>query len=151
MSIFIIQETETGGSIFYMDEDIVYKETTRKILILNDFNKRDIYALLRWIMQNYNALRMKDNLSLDNKRLRCNEYIASLLTQEFSKRLNRIITLGAKATMVDYLDMFRFSGEILIQKMHSSGVLRFDDSINDLDFFSKFKYTEFCGALCSNI
>ena len=25
--------------------------------------------------------------------------------------------------------------------MHSSGILRFDDTINDMDFFSKFKYT----------
>lgn len=116
-------------------------ETTKKILMLDDFNKKDVYALLRWIMQNYNTLRMKDNLSLDNKRLRCNEYVASLLTQEFSKRLNRIITLGSKATMGDFHDCFKFSGEILIQKMHSSGILRFDDTINDLDFFSKFKYT----------
>lgn len=116
-------------------------ETTKKILMLNDYNKEDIYSLLRWIMQNFNDLRMKDNLSLDNKRLRCNEYVASLLTQEFSKRLNRIITLGAKATMQDFQDMFKFSGEILIQKMHSSGILRFDDTINDLDFFSRFRYT----------
>ena len=63
---------------------------------------------------NFNDLRMKDNLSLDNKRLRCNEYIASLLTQEFSKRLNKIITLGSKATMNDFTDMFKFSGELLI-------------------------------------
>lgn len=116
-------------------------ETTKKILKLDDFNKQDIYSILRWMMQNFNDLRMKDNLSLENKRLRCNEYIASLLTAEFSKRLNRTITLGAKATMVDFCDMFKFSGEILIQKMHSSGILRFDDSINDMDFFSKFKYT----------
>jgi hypothetical protein len=116
-------------------------ETTKKILMLDDYNKDDIYSLLRWIMQNFNELRMKDNLSLDNKRLRCNEYVASLLTQEFSKRLNRIITLGAKATLADFSDMFRFSGVILIQKMHSSGILRFDDTINDMDFFSRFKYT----------
>lgn len=121
--------------------DRLMDETTRKVLMLNDHNKNDVYAILRWIMQNFNQLRMKDNLSLDNKRLRCNEYIASLLTQEFSKRLNRIITLGSKATLADFLDMFKFSGEILLQKMHSSGILRFDDNINDLDFFSKFKYT----------
>ena len=66
------------------------------------------------MMQNFNDLRMKDNLSLDNKRLRCNEYISSLLTGEFSKRLNKIITLGSKATMNDFMDMFKFSGEILI-------------------------------------
>ena len=57
------------------------------------------------MMQNYQILRMKDNLSLDNKRLRCNEYIAALLTQEFSKRLNRVITLGTKATLTDFSDM----------------------------------------------
>ena len=84
---------------------------------------------------------MKDNLSLDNKRLRCNEYIASLLTAEFSKRLNKIITLGNKATMQDFLDTFKFSGDILLQQMYTSGILRFDDTINDLDFFSRFRYT----------
>ena len=36
---------------------------------------------------------------------------------------------------------------ILIQKMHSSGVFRFDDTINDMDFFSRFKYTKHVGAL----
>ena len=68
-------------------------------------------------MQNFNDLRMKDNMSLDNKRLRCNEYIASLLTVEFSRRLNKIITLGSKATLVDFTDMFKFSPDLLIQKM----------------------------------
>ena len=116
-------------------------ETTKKILKLNTHNKDDVYAVLRWIMQNFNNLRLKDNLSLDNKRLRCNEYIASLLTIEFSKRLNKIITLGAKATMTDFMDMFKIPGNLLIQKMHSSGILRFDDTINDMDFFSKFKFT----------
>lgn len=116
-------------------------ETTKKILMLTKHDKDDIYAILRWMMMNYNELRMKDNLSLENKRLRCNEYIAALLTQEFSKRLNRVITLGAKATMTDFLDMFKFSGELLLQRMHASGILRFDDTINDMDFYTKVKYT----------
>ena len=90
--------------------------------MLEDHNKNDVYSILRWLMENFNELRMKDNLSLDNKRLRCNEYIAALLTQEFSKRLNRVITLGAKATIPDFLDLFRFSGELLIQRMHASGI-----------------------------
>ena len=36
---------------------------------------------------------------------------------------------------------------ILIQKMHTSGVFRFDDTINDMDFFARFKYTKLIGAL----
>ena len=90
----------------------------------------------------YNTLRMKDNCNLENKRLRCNEYIAALLTKEFSKRLNRIISLGDKVTIDNIRELFKFAGDILIQKMHTSGILRFDDSVNDLNFFSKFKFTK---------
>jgi hypothetical protein len=53
-----------------------------------------------------------------NKRLRANEYIASLFTKELSKRLNRIISLGDKANIANIHELFKFSGEILIQKMH---------------------------------
>lgn len=116
-------------------------ETTKKNLKLNNFSKDDIYAILRWMMQNYNELRKKDNMDLKNKRLRCNEYIASLLTLEFSNRLSNIMKAGDKATMTDFMDAFKFSGSLLIQKMYSSGILTFDDNINDMDFFSRFKFT----------
>ena len=69
-------------------------------------------------MQNFNELRLKDNCDLGTKRLRCNEYISSLLTKEFSKRLNRIISLGEKATIDNIREIFRFPGDILLQKMH---------------------------------
>ena len=42
-----------------------------------------------------------------NKRIRCNEYIASLLSKEFSRRLNRIISLGDKATIESMRELFR--------------------------------------------
>lgn len=141
-----IKKLSTNNTIEKGEDILVFFQrlldvTTKKILMLPIHDKDDIYAILRWMMQNFNELRMKDNLSLDNKRLRCNEYIAALLTQEFSNRLNRVITLGSKATLLDFLDMFKFSGELLIQRMHSSGILRFDDTISDMDFFSRFKYT----------
>lgn len=116
-------------------------ETTKKILLLDDYHKKDIYSLIRWMMMNFNDLRMKDNMNLYNKRIRCNEYISALLTIEFSKRLNRVISMGNKVTIDNYKEIFKFPGEILMQKLHISGVLRFDESINDMNFFSKFKIT----------
>ena len=116
-------------------------ETTKKILKVNEYHREDIYSLLRWMMQEFNDLRLKDNMDLANKRLRCNEYVASLLTKEFSKRLNSIFSLGDKATIDNFRNIFKFPGDILIQKMHTSGILRFDDSVNDMTFFSKFRYT----------
>ena len=115
--------------------------TTQRVLLIDEYHKRDIYSVVRWMMMNFNKLRKKDNLNLYNKRIRCNEYISSLLTLDSSRRLNWLVAMGNKATMDNYKDIFKFPGEILLQKMHVSGVLRFDEQINDMTFFSKFKAT----------
>ena len=116
-------------------------ESLKKELKIDRINKDSIYDILRWIMLNYNELRKKDNMDINNKRLRCNEYIASLMTLEISKKLRRTITLGARATMENYLEMFKFNGNILLTRLHDSGILRFDSNINDMTFWSKLKYT----------
>ena len=86
-------------------------ETTKKVLKVPQYHSEDIYALLRWMMQEFNELRLKDNCDLSNKRLRCNEYIASLLTKEFSKRLNRIISMGDKVAIDNIRELFKFPGD----------------------------------------
>lgn len=116
-------------------------EPTKNTLKLHRHNVKDIYALTRWMIQNYGALRNKDDVDLKNKRLRRNEYVASLLTKEFAKRANRIIALGQNVEISKLLEIFVFPGDILLTQLHRSGLLRFDDRINDMDFFSKLRYT----------
>jgi hypothetical protein len=50
--------------------------------------------------------------------------------------------MGNKATIESMREVFKFNGDILIRTMYSSGILRFDDAVNDLTFFSKFKFTK---------
>jgi hypothetical protein len=116
-------------------------ETTGKILKLEIYQKHDVYSLTRWMCQEYNDLRMKDNMDLSNKRIRSNEILSCLMTQEFSIRLNRVMSFGKKADLDNYRELFSFPGDILLQKMHGSGILRYNDVINDMTFFSKFKFT----------
>jgi hypothetical protein len=117
-------------------------ETTKKVLKVHDENKKSVFAVMRWMIQNFNELRKKDNLELMNKRLRCNEYIASLLTKAFSDRVNRIIAYGNhKLTLDKVKEIFKFPGDIIMQQLYKSGLLRYDDKINDMDFYSKFKFT----------
>ena len=97
------------GILKYFDR--LLDNTTKKVLKVPEYYSSNIYALLRWMMQHFNTLRMKDNCDLSNKRLRCNEYIASLLTKEFSRRLNRIISMGDKATIDNIKELFRFPGD----------------------------------------
>ncbi len=116
-------------------------EVTKKELKINDYDKQDIYHLLRWIIENYHTLWAKDNLSMVNKRLRCHEMIGSFITAEVSKRINRIVSLGDKATIRDMLNAFRFPEDIFITRLYSSGVLRYAENDSDMDFNMKTKYT----------
>ena len=87
------------------------------IFLLCSVDSKDSFkSLPKWLQG------VKDNCDLSNKRIRCNEYIAQLLTHEFSNKLNRVVSMGSKATIDDMYDMFKFPSIILIQKMHSSGV-----------------------------
>lgn len=116
-------------------------DVTRKELKINEYDKQNIYYLLRWVLQNYHTLWAKDNLSMVNKRLRCNEYIGSFVTAEVSKRINRIVSLGDKATIKEYAGLFRFPEDIFITKLYSSGVLRYAETDSDIDMIQKWKYT----------
>lgn len=128
-----------ANSILFFDR--MLDEASKKTLKLHKKNKKDIYSAIRWMIQNYGALKSKDDIDLKNKRLRCNEYVASLLTKQFSRRVNRVISLGSNIDMKKVEEIFAFPGDILITQLHKSGLLRFDDQINDMDFFSKLKYT----------
>lgn len=116
-------------------------ETTGNILKIDIYNKHDVLSLTRWACEEYNDLRMKDNMDLQNKRLRSNEIFEAMMTNEFSFRANRIMSLGRKATLENYREMFQFPGDILIQAINTSGIQRYNECINDMTFFTKFKYT----------
>jgi hypothetical protein len=115
--------------------------TTSNILKIPEYYKGGSYSVVKWVMQHFNELRLKDNNDINNKRLRCNETISALLTTKFSERLKRVISLGEKANADNYLEIFRFPGDILIQQIQSSGILRYDDEVNDMSIWSKLKET----------
>lgn len=116
-------------------------ETSKKLLRVDIYNKLDVCSVIRWMTEEFNENRAKDNMNLANKRLRSKEVISSLLTMEFSRKLNRIISLGAKVTIENYMEMFKFSPDLLLQRMHASGIFRYDETINDMNMFSFFKWT----------
>jgi hypothetical protein len=92
-------------------------ETTERILRLDEYHKHDVASLARWMCQEYNDLRLKDNMDLRNKRLRGHEIISAMFTMSLSTRLNRIMSLGKKATMGNYDELFAFPGDRLKRLM----------------------------------
>lgn len=93
---------------------------------------------------NYNDLKSKRIMDITNKRLRDNEYIASLITSDLSKSLYRIMNKVRKPqsrNLNTLEELFSFRGDILINKLYDSGLFKYDDVVNDMDFWNKLKYT----------
>ena len=115
--------------------------TTQKKVKVSDVNKKDVYAVVRWMVQNFIELKKKDNLDLNNKRLRLYEYVAALLSKKVGEGINRILTLGNKIKMKQVRDIFKFPGTIIFQLLYTAPLLKYDDRTNDLDAFSSLRYT----------
>jgi hypothetical protein len=116
--------------------------TTQSELHIDENNKASIYHLIRWVMQNFNDLIAKDNLSLQNKRLRRNEMVASTLTEALSSKLTKVTVKDGGATLDEFIKMMQFSRTILIGNINSKGILRYDESFNDMSFAARMKYTK---------
>ena len=118
--------------------------TTRRVLNIAVDHKDSMYSALRWMFMNYNELKSKRIMDITNKRLRDNEYIASLMTRELSNTLYRIMSKVRKPqsrNLNTLEELFSFRGDILINNLYNSGLFKFDDVVNDMDFFNKLKYT----------
>lgn len=132
----------TKGKDTQLSIDRMVDIGTMNILKVAGVNKSDTYSVLRWLVQNFDALRKKDDMDLNNKRLRCNEFIAGFLTAEFTNRVNqKIIKSRKRVTMKRVESLLSMSGDIVINKLHKSGLFRSNEAVDDIDFFTKLSYT----------
>ena len=117
---------------------------TEDVLRLENYNKEDILSLIRWMVQNYTELKQKDNLNILHKRLRGNEYIASLLNGVISERIKKLVNRASNTpqkVITKYKNFFAYKGNELISQCHNSGLIKYDDLVNDMTMFEKFKIT----------
>ena len=119
-------------------------KTSRESMRTTDRNKMTIYNIIRWLCQHYDSLRTRDNLDILNKRLRCNQYIAFSINLIISKHIKTFVNDTASTKeklMTKYKNFFAFKGNEVISEMHRSGLVKYDDLVNDNNMFQKFKIT----------
>ena len=119
-------------------------KSSRETLRTTWHNKESIYNIIRWICQNYEELRKKDNLDIRFKRLRCNQYIGFSVNMLISERIKKFVntSVTTKESLINkYKIFFAFKGNEVISKIHTSGLMKYDDLVNDMNIFQKFKVT----------
>lgn len=109
------------GKSFIYSFSRLLDDITKKITRTEQFNKLDIYAIIRWMMRNYDALKNKDNMDLKNKRIRMAEYIAGYLVKRLSTRMHKFMAIPNKdITLKDVETLVHVEPDFLVKLILSS-------------------------------
>jgi len=109
---------------------------TKQILRVPEKDKVDTFSIVRWMIQNYTELSKQDNMSLDNKRLRVNEYLLHPLLIKFSNNTYRL--LNSKTVSFSQLKSIfnNISPGFIIKKLITNELLRYHNAVNTIDLYT---------------
>ena len=113
----------------------ILDERTKKNLLIDPEDKEDIFCAIRWMIQKFEILMKKDNLSLLNKRLRISEYVITPFVRKMSENTYRILN-SKTITMNKLQTIVRPNSNIIITMLQKSKLLRYNNSTNDMDLFN---------------
>ena len=136
---------EKGNTTIKMFERLL-DSVTQLGLRLEDPYKEDIYSLMRWVIFEFDTLKTRNNMDLNNKRIRKNEHIVQpTLGKKIAENIIKILERAGKSNMnvIDtLLEGFNFPSDIIISGMRSNGYLiKSDDLVNDFTALSDLYYS----------
>ena len=131
---------EKGNSILDSFENI-YDISTRNSIKLPMSEKETTYHVLRWIMREFNALRLKDNLNITCKKIRFAEYIASLYAFKIAKGIYRISDMAKKASILSIRKAIRTDPNFLLNAITKSKMVSYRNMVSDMDAMQALKFT----------
>ena len=141
----IKQYYQKGLTAIYMIERL-YDTMTKMNLRLPDAQKEDIYCILRWMMYEYDNLRQRDNIDINTKRIRKNEYIVKAsLGRKLSENIIKIIPKLSESrqnSMDTLFEIFNFPSAIIINFMKNlNDLIKPDELVNDMSILQDMSYS----------
>ena len=110
-------------------------------LKLPEEDKNSIYAVLRWMIYEFNALRQKENLDIRTKKVRYAEYIACLYATKLAGGIYRISDKGNKADLKTIKKALNIAPMFLINAITKCQLVNYKNCVNDMDSIVALKYT----------
>lgn len=103
--------------------------------------KKDIYDILKWLIQEYTALRQKDTLDVTKKKIRCAEYIAATYAVKLNTNIYRLSNMGNRADIKSIKNVICIQPMFLINELTKSPLITFRNIVTDMDSLSALKFT----------
>lgn len=131
---------EKGYSILDSFENI-YDISTKNSIRLPEKDKATTYHIIRWIMREFNSLRLKDNLDIGIKKIRFAEYIASLYAFKIAQGIYRVSDANKKATIDSIRKAIRTDPNFLLVAITKSKMVSYRNMVSDMDSMQALKFT----------
>lgn len=109
------------------------------VLPIPEYDKLNMTALLRYVLQT--DFEDVNIFSFENKRLRHNEVISTIITAEVSAKLKKMFKFGTQLKMTDMQPLVKFNPGLILKKINRLGTVHVTDFANDLDYPQGLKYT----------
>ena len=131
---------EEKGHTMLCSLENLYDLKTKEILRLDEEYKKDIYCVLRWLMREFSELRLRNNLDITTKRIRCPEYIASLYAMKILQGLYRI-SEGKHVKMNKIKQAIFTAPMTLISQITKCTLVNYSNLVSDNDAINVLKFT----------
>lgn len=109
------------------------------VLPIPENDKRNMTSLLRYVLQT--RFTNVNIFSFENKRLRHNEVVSTIITAEVSAKLKKMFRFGIQIKMSEMEACLKFNPSLILKKINRLGTVHVTDFANDLDYTQCLKYT----------
>ena len=129
-----------GCSILDSFENI-YDISTKEDLRLKEESKSDMYAVLRWIVREFDTLKRKDNYDVSIKRVRFGQYVAATYIHKVAKGINRVSDQNNRITVNSIKRAIRTDPMYLLNSIAKSNLVSYRNMVSDMDGLLALKYS----------
>lgn len=133
--------TPDNGIALLDSLESIYDISTRESIRLPIEQKRTVYDILKWMMKEFNELKLKDNLDVGYKKIRFAEYISSLYSMKLCNGLYRISRKVKDITTKSIKKVIMIPPMYLLSSISRCPLVNYRDLVNDLDSTTALKYS----------
>lgn len=131
---------EHRGACHEMHVARMLDSISAEVMPVPDIDKRTIVSLLKYALQtDFSTVNV---LSYENKRLRLNEAISTIVTSNVSDKLKKMFRNGKMLATRDMVKYLKFQPDIILKNMYPTGLIHGIDFANDMDYPHLFKFTK---------
>lgn len=129
--------------LFVLDSiDGIYDNITKRDLHLPMEDKENIYTIIRWLLREFSALKVKENIDVRTKRIRLADYISAVYATKLNQGMYRVSDMGKRVTLKKVIQAVNISPMYILNNISTmSNLVAYRDLVNDGDAITALKYT----------